>query len=361
MNIDSKKIDRSKPVMVTGGSGYIASWIIKYLLEDGVNVHATVRDPDNAKKVAHLTAIADAAPGNLTLFKADLLDREAFDAPMQGCELVMHTASPFFIGKITDPQKQFIDPAVQGTEAVLDACNRTESVKRVVLTTSCAAIYGDNADMTERGLTEYTEAQWNESSSLEHNPYSYSKTVAEKRAWEMQKAQGRWDLLCINPSLVLGPSLTGATISGSVALILDLARGKMYTGAPDLPMGIVDVRDVAMAHIKAGFTPSASGRHITSSETATLMDISKVWKAHFGNHWKFPMMVAPKPIVWLIGPTQGITRKFVSRNVGHPLVFNNSYTEKDLGMKFRPIKETVIDHFQQMLDDGLVRDKRKAA
>lgn len=353
-------IDKSKPVLVTGGNGYIASWVVKYLLEDGVDVHATVRDPENEKKVGHLKEIAKNAPGNLTLFKADLLDKTAFDAPMQGCELVMHTASPFFIGKVTDPKRQFIEPALQGTEAVLEACNRVESVRRVVLTTSCAAIYGDNADMAERGLEEYTEEQWNESSSLEHNPYSYSKTIAEQRAWEMAKAQSRWDLLCINPSLVLGPSLTGATISGSVALIHDLATGKMWTGAPDLPMGIVDVRDVAMAHIKAGFTPTASGRHITSSDTATLMDIANIWKQKFGNHWKFPMMVAPKFIVWLIGPLQGITRKFVSRNVGHPLRFNNSYTEQDLGMKFRPVSETVNDHFQQLLDDGVVPDKRPA-
>ena len=354
-------IDKNKPVMVTGGSGYIASWIIKYLLEDGVDVHATVRDPDNAKKVAHLKEIADAAPGKLTLFKADLLDRDAFDAPMHGCELVMHTASPFVIDGITDPQKELVDPALQGTEAVLEACNRVASVKRVVLTTSVAAIYGDAADMTDLGLSEYTEQQWNTTSNLEHQPYSYSKTVAERRAWEIAEAQNRWDLLCINPSLVLGPSLTKATISGSVKLIHDLARGKMYTGAPDLEMGIVDVRDVAMCHIKAGFTPTASGRHITSSDSGTLMQIANIWKEHFGNHWKFPMMVAPKCIVWLISPTQGVTRKFVSRNVGHPLKFDNSYTEKDLGIKFRPIRETVIDHFQQMLDDGLVRDKRPKA
>ena len=354
-------IDKTKPVMVTGGSGYIASWIIKYLLEDGVDVHATVRDPNNAKKVAHLTAMAAAAPGKLTLFKADLLDQTAFDDPMQGCELVMHTASPFVIGGITDPQKQLIDPALKGTEAVLNACNRSESVKRVVLTSSCAAIYGDNADMSKRGLSEYTEQQWNESSSLEHVPYSYSKTIAEKRAWEMCKAQQAWDLLTINPSLVIGPSLTQGSISGSVQLIHDLASGKMRTGAPDLEMGIVDVRDVAMAHVKAGFAPKASGRHITSSESGTLMQIAEIWKQHFGNHWPLPMMTAPKFMVWLIGPTQGITRKYVSRNVGYPLKFNHSYAEKDLGLSFRPIRESVIDHFQQLLDDGLIKDKRKKA
>lgn len=90
-------IDQSKPVLVTGGNGYVASWLVKYLLEDGIDVHATVRDPENADKVGHLRTIAERAEGELTLFPADLLDADAFDAPMQGCELVCHTASPFVI------------------------------------------------------------------------------------------------------------------------------------------------------------------------------------------------------------------------------------------------------------------------
>ena len=92
-----RKIDRTKPVLVTGGTGYIASWIIKILLEDGISVHATVRDPSNTKKVEHLTAIADSSEGELKFFKADLLEPGSFDDSMQGCELVIHTASPFFI------------------------------------------------------------------------------------------------------------------------------------------------------------------------------------------------------------------------------------------------------------------------
>lgn len=351
-------IDKSKPVLVTGANGYIASWIVKYLLADGVTVHGTVRDPNNDRKVGHLKAIAEDSPGTLKLFAADLLDANAFDAPMQGCELVLHTASPFVVQGIKDPYKELVEPALQGTEYVLDAVNRTESVKRVVLTASVAAIYGDNIDMQEQGLSEFTEEQWNTSSSLEHQPYSYSKTVAEKRAWEMVNAQQRWDLVTINPSLVLGPSLTTATASGSVKLIQQLADGSMRTGAPDLQFGIVDVRDVAMAHVKAGFTPSASGRHITDSETMTLMGVAATWKAEFGNHWPFPLMQAPKFVVWLIGPLQGAERKFVSRNVGYPIKLNHSYAEQDLGIKFRPAKETVNAHFQQMLDDGVIKDKR---
>ena len=139
-------IDRSAPVLVTGGNGYIASWLVKYLLEDGIDVHATVRDPSNDTKVGHLKQIAKGASGTLTLFEADLLHDGAFDEAMTGCELVFHTASPFVISGIKDPQKDLVDPAVQGTRTVLESANRVSSVKRVVLTSSVVSIYGDAAD-----------------------------------------------------------------------------------------------------------------------------------------------------------------------------------------------------------------------
>jgi uncharacterized protein YbjT (DUF2867 family) len=106
-----KVIDKGMPVMVTGGSGYIASWIIKMLLEEGTNVNATVRDPFDVQKVEHLTALAKASVGELKLFKADLLDPGSFDEPMRGCELVIHTASPFFITRAKNPEEELIRPA----------------------------------------------------------------------------------------------------------------------------------------------------------------------------------------------------------------------------------------------------------
>jgi len=116
-----KVIDKSKPVMVTGATGYMASWIVKQLLEEGISVNATVRDPSNAEKVAHLTALAATSPGELRSFKADLLDPGSFDEPMQGCELVIHTASPFFLAKPKDPEQELIRPAKEGTRNVLEA------------------------------------------------------------------------------------------------------------------------------------------------------------------------------------------------------------------------------------------------
>ncbi|GAC1626562.1 MAG: NAD-dependent epimerase/dehydratase family protein [Nevskia sp.] len=347
-------IDKTKPVLVTGGNGYIASWIVKYLLEDGIDVHATVRDPANLDKVGHLLKIAAGARGRLSLFKADLLSADAFDAAMQGCELVLHTASPFVIKGIRDAANELVKPAVEGTRNVLLAANRVASVKRVVLTSSVVSIYGDAADMAAVPEGRFTEAQWNTTSSVEHQPYNYSKVAAERAAWDIAKAQSRWDLLTINPGFVLGPSLTKASDSTSLSTIRDLADGTLRTGVPALEFGVVDVRDVALAHIRAGFTPAASGRHIAVSESLTMMAMVGILKQRFGTTYPFPMMVAPKWLVWLIAPLQGFSRKFVALNVGHPLKFDNGYTRRDLALEFRSGEQTLVDHFQQMIDDGIV-------
>ncbi len=351
-------IDRSKPVLVTGGNGYIASWIVKYLLEDGVDVHATVRNPDDDNKVGHLKKIAANAPGKLTLFKADLLAEGVFDEAMAGCELVMHTASPFVIMGITDPQRELVDPAVKGTTNVLDAVNRTDCVRRVVLTSSVVGIYGDAVDIKQTANGIFTEEHWNTTSSVDHQPYNYSKVAAEKAAWEMADKQTRWDLLTINPGLVIGPSLTSASASGSFSTMKQFFNGSLKMGAPNLELGLVDVRDVAQSHIKAGFTPKASGRHICVSESMTMLEMGQALRQHFGPRYPFPRKELPKFMVWLAGPFSGITRKFVAKNVGYPLKFDNSYIQKDLGMTFRPAAESLVEFFQQLIDDGIVRDKR---
>lgn len=349
------QIDKTRPVLVTGGNGYIASWIVKYLLSDGIDVHATVRDPANPAKVGHLLKAAEGSKGKLTLFKADLLTEGAFDAAMQGCELVIHTASPFVIKGLKDAQKELVDPAVMGTRNVLDSANRIASVKRVVLTASVVSVYGDAQDMHDAGLKAFTEKQWNTTSSVDHQPYNYSKVAAEKVGWEMARAQSRWDFLTINPGLVLGPSLTTASDSTSLSTIKELADGTLMTGVPDMEIAVVDVRDAARAHILAGFTPKASGRHLAVSESVTMWEMVQTLKARFGNGYRWPMMVAPKFVVWLMAPLAGYSRRFVARNAGWPLRFDTSYIQKDLGLKFRPVAETLGDHFQQMLDDGVLK------
>lgn len=346
-------IDPTAPVLVTGGSGYIASWIVRYLLEDGRRVRATVRNPEKPKGLEHLHKLAAEHPGQLTLHRADLLDEGSFTEAMAGCELVIHTASPFLMGTIRDPQAELIRPALEGTRNVLTSVNETESVKRVVLTSSVVAIYGDNVDMA--GKDHFTEADWNTTSTPEHQPYSYSKTVAEREARTMQEAQHRWDLVTIHPSLVLGPSLTTASASGSMTTMRHFVDYSMATGAPALQMGIVDVRDVAHAHIAAGFTPAAHGRYITSSETVSMLELSTMLRRRFGPRLAFPTREVPKFMIKLVAPLAGLTRKFVDLNIGYPLRFDNARTRAELGIEFRPAGDSVGEHFQQMIDDGLAR------
>jgi len=254
-----------KTILVTGANGYVASWLVKRLLEEGHTVHATVRDPHNKPKIQHLLDIADQSRGEIKFFKANLLENGLFASAMKDCELVYHTASPF-IASVDDPQKELIDPALKGTENVLNTASATPSVKRVVVTSSCAAMYTDAVDTHHTPLGKLTEDVWNTTASIDYQPYSYSKTVAEKKAWEIANAQNQWDLVVINPSFVMGPFLNPShTTSESINIVKQLGDGTMKSGVPKFGIGLVDVRDVAEAHLQAGMNPKASGRYISSA------------------------------------------------------------------------------------------------
>ncbi len=187
------QIDQNQPVMVTGATGYVAGWIVQQLLDQGITVHAAVRDPTNKAKLKYLDQLADNAPGHIRYFQSDLLQPGSYAEAMQGCQLVFHTASPFTLN-VKDPLKDLVEPAQLGTRNVLQQANQTLSVRRVVVTSSCAAIYGDNCDMLLAQGPMFTEQDWNTTSSLTHQPYSYSKTLAEREAWNIAEAQDRWYL-----------------------------------------------------------------------------------------------------------------------------------------------------------------------
>lgn len=351
-----KTIDPSKPVLVTGGTGYLASWIIKRLLDDGHDVRTTVRNLSQKDKYAHLTALAVKSKGVLQFFEADLLKKGSFTEAMKGCVLVIHTASPFVISGVKNGQKELVEPALEGTRNVLESVNATESVQRVVLTSSVVAVYGDAVDLskTEKGI--FTEEHWNFSSSADHQPYSYSKTVAEKLAWEMAGNQSRWDLLTINPGFIMGPSLSKRKDSTSIDIMIQLTSGKFRTGVPSGKMGIVDVRDTAKAHVLAGYSPTASGRHICVAEHRDFLDFANVIRA---NHPQYPLpkSYVPKWLFSLIAPLAGFSRKYVKLNVGIDLKLDNSYIRKDLNLEFIPFEKTISDHFEQLLNDGIIKKR----
>ncbi|MBM7705044.1 SDR family oxidoreductase [Metabacillus iocasae] len=338
--------------LVTGGTGYVASWIIKELLEQGHDVRMTVRNKNQTDKYAHLRGIEKEAPGQLFVYEADLLKKGSFDEAVDGSEYVFHTASPFFISGIKDAYSDLVKPAKEGTRNVLESVNKATSVKRVILTSSAVAIFGDNADM--KGKAAFTEADWNETSSEKHQPYSYSKTVAEKEAWEMVKEQNRWDLVTINPTFILGPSLAKRTDSTSISTIRDFLTGTYKTGVPHLVNGTVDVRDIAKAQVLAAFTPEASGRYLTSNEEATLLHMANILERNFPGKYKLPKREVPKALIWLIAPTIGFTREYVSKNVGYAAKFDNSKSIRELGMTYRSLEETLVDQTKQLVKDGSI-------
>ena len=175
------QIDKSQKVLVTGATGFVASWIVKQLLDVGVSVNATVRDSNDKNKVVHLLEMSKRGPGDVILFQANLLQPGSFNDSIAGCSIVFHTASPFLL-KFNDGQKDLIDPAMNGTQNVLKAVNSVSSIERVVLTSSCAAIYGDADECKLAPNGMLNEDIWNTTSSVTHQPYSYSKTVAKRKA-----------------------------------------------------------------------------------------------------------------------------------------------------------------------------------
>lgn len=349
------QIDTSKPVMVTGATGYVAGWVIKRLLEEGLTVHAAVRNPDNTEKRAHLDKIASETSGVIRYFKADLLDDGSYRDAMAGCGTVFHTASPFIV-TVDDPQRDLVDPALNGTRNVLQSVNATETVTRVVLTSSCAAIYGDAADLLDLPDQTMTEEIWNTSSRIDMRPYSYSKTVAEQAAWDIAKAQERWRLVVVNPSFVMGPSLNKSPTSESFSVMRQIGDGTMKMGAPDLHFALVDVRDLAEAHLRAAFKPDAEGRHIISGHNTGVWEWTQLLRPEFGAKYPLPKKLLPKWLVWLIGPilSRDITRDFISRNFGIPLKADNSKSREKLGMTYRPLEKTVTEMFQQLVDTNQI-------
>ncbi len=337
------------PFVVTGASGYAASWVVAELLSRGATVRATVRDPNNQAKCQHLLDMAEALPGTLELVKADLLEPGSFDDAIAGAGVVIHTASPFIVGKIKNAQSQLIEPAVAGTKNVLGSVNKADSVERVVLTSSVAAVCGDARDLAEAPQDRLTEKDWNTTSSVEHQPYSYSKTIAEKAAWDMQRAQSRWTMATINPAFILGPSKTPRADSESIKFVNDMLRGVFKMGAPPLCFGVVDVRDVAKAHVEAAIRPGAEGRYILCSDSRTFLEMGQALRQRLGDGYPFPKSELPKLLMYLAGPSQGFSWKFTRRNAGYPLYYDNTRSRTELGIDYHAVEDTVVEHVEQLI------------
>lgn len=342
------------PIAITGASGYIASHVVRELLDRGATVHATVRDPDRADAVAHLTRLGAARPGSLKLFKADLLQPGSYAEALDGCEIVLHTASPFIVGAVTDPVATFIQPALDGTRNVLAACDATPSVRRVVLTSSVFAVCADPTETQARGRPTH-EGDWNEVSRQDYDPYAYSKLVAEREGWAIAARQDRWRLVTVLPTFVMGPSLTSRVDSASIDFLLGLCNGRQRAGIWDQSFGWVDVRDVALAHVEAAARDDAEGRHLLLGEVRWIWEVLGWLQEDFGPKVKLPRFKVPKWAAYLAGPPNGYDWEFVRRQVAVEMLLDGSRSRERLGVAYRPLRETVRDHVAQLLRDGLLK------
>ena len=338
-------IKHNTPVLVTGATGFLASWLIKELLDQSLTVHAIVEDATNIDQVGFLMNLAEKSKGELKLFSADLSIKNSCSQAMKGCNVVFH-ASPSYRTIDQHQITQFINHEISSVENVLNSVSQTSSIKRVVFTSSCKAMYCDAVDCYEIPGGSIKEDAWNTKASIDYKPMSYLKTLTEKKAWEMAKNQS-WELITLNPSFILGPSLNPNAKSPSFKFLNEIKRGIYKYGIPKLRTGIIDVRDLAKAHVLAGNKEDASGRYIASAHNTSLFEITNALKDKYGSKLPLPSRTLPKWVVLFVGPVfnKSLNRDALKNDVGYYWSADNLKIKLELGVLFRPLKETIEDAF----------------
>lgn len=282
-------------VLLTGISGFLGGHVALQLLNAGYTVRGSVRNLDRADKVRDTLGKAGADISRLEFVALDLLSDTGWADAARDCRYLQHTASPFVMAVPKD-KMELIGPAVQGTERALGAA-LAAGVERVVLTSSTAAIgYGHDRART----APFTAADWTRLDGGHVPPYQQSKTLAERRAWEIMDAAGRHDdLVSINPTGILGPLLDDDP-GTSAALVSRLLDGSV-PALPKLNMSIVDVRDVAAAHVLAMTAPNAGGRRFPLAErNLSFMDAANLLRPLYPKH-RIPRFTLPDWAVRLYG------------------------------------------------------------
>ena len=343
-----------KRVLVTGASGFVAGHCIEELLRNGYAVRGTVRSLAATGKVAHLRARADAVGGALEFAEADLdFDRGWSDA-VAGCTYVLHVASP---NPPEAPRNEddLIRPAVDGTLRVLRACAENGAVRRVVLTSSIAAITSGHDN---RDHTVYTEADWSVVEAC--RPYPKSKTLAERAAWafvEDLPEDRRFELVAVNPGFVIGP--LQHPVSATTVEVIRLLMNRAYPASPRLGFAVVDARDIAIAHRLAMESPKAAGnRYICAGEHLWLHDMAAQLADEFNSRgFRVPTGRMPTWLLWTIARFDRTARSALGF-VGRRECVTAQKALDELGWTTRPAATSVLDTGRSLVEHGLVRAGR---
>jgi len=332
-------------VVVTGIGGFLGTHVAAQLLRAGYNVRGTLRSLKRAKAVeAAIRSAEGATAGKLSFVQADLLSDDGWETAFSGAAGVIHTASPF-PSSVPRDENELIRPAREGTLRVLRIAKKA-GIRRVVLTSSIAAInYGS-------GRAPFTELDWTDVDSPLATPYYKSKTIAERAAWDFAR-ENDLELVVINPGMILGPIL-GRDSGTSVGVVQSLLKGR-YPAMPDFSVSVVDVRDVAEAHVLALTVPEAAGeRFIAGGEALSVKDIAGVLKRDFPAYArKLPKFVLPN---WLAGLAARFDPglKLIIRELGRDARVSNEKARRVLGWKPRPEEDAIRASAESLIAAGLV-------
>jgi dihydroflavonol-4-reductase len=342
-----------KTVLVTGGSGYLGGWCIVELLRRGYRVRTTVRDPAREREVQEAVA-SQVDPGHhLTVHQAHLLSDEHWDSVIEGCDYVLHVASPFPPKQPKDPD-ELIVPAREGTLRVLGKA-LDHDVKRVVVTSSIAAIR--LAKGTEQ--RPLTEEDWTNPDAEGLTPYVRSKTIAERAAWDLVRERGAEDRLAVvNPGAIIGPLLHD-DMSYSVQSVERLLKG--MPGVPRLGFSFVDVRDVADLEIRAMTSPEAGGkRFIAVTEWLWMSEAGQILRDRLGDQAsKVPTRTVPNLVVRGMALFDGGIRSIVG-TLGKRTDLSSERARTTLGWSPRPIEDTIAETGESLISHGVVKSPAAA-
>lgn len=342
------------PVLVTGGSGFVASHCILALLERGDRVRTTIRSAAKADAVRKQLEIGGASPdaiGGVEFVVADLESDDGWDDAVAGVEYALHVASPF-PADAPKHEDELIVPAREGALRLLRAA-RAAGVKRVVLTSSFAAIGYGHGDSDRPS----TEEDWTDITGRDVSAYAKSKTLAECAAWDyVNREPGRPELATVNPVAILGPVL-GPDRSTSIQLVQRLLDGD-FPGCPQLSYGIVDVRDVADLHLRAMTDPAAAGERFLAlgGGFASIRDVATILKSSLGEDAKrVPTRMLPNWTVRLVGLFDASVRQIVPE-LGRKKNASNEKARRVLGWAPRSNEEAILATANSLRNLGLLKD-----
>jgi dihydroflavonol-4-reductase len=340
-------------VLLTGASGYIGKHIALQLLNQGYTVRASVRTLSKSGEVRdavapHLLDSRD-LDSRLNFVVLDLEKDAGWDVALDGIDVLLHTASPFPLASPKD-ENDLIRPAVEGTLRALKAA-KNSSVKRVILTSSVAAIYGSDLPA---GVDAYDETMWTDvTHPVGRVAYTKSKTLAEKAAWDFVKKEApEIALTTINPVLVLGAPLD-KNFGSSIRLVERVLVGKDPM-LPDLKFAIVDVRDVAKMHVDAIKNDATKGERIlATSETRSFIEIAKLLKSTYPQS-NVKTGKAPTFLLRVLSMFDS-SIKGILPQIGKPMNVSGAKATKLLGIRFIPADVTIKESAEYLIKNGIIK------